>query len=136
VASLRISTLGDIDCRVTILSARQSRKREPWQAVLNFHTFGVLCSSFGGLAKHSRAAIMQPPLTHIRFAAAKTKAWPVTRSNYPYRLALRCPPSPIGDTSDSQAESWVVAVHAPMADKISRYTVESCDWLAGASEAH
>jgi hypothetical protein len=31
------------------------------------------------------AAIMQPPLTHIRFAAAKTKAWPITRSNYPYR---------------------------------------------------
>jgi len=25
-----ISTLGDIDCRVTILSVRQSRKREPW----------------------------------------------------------------------------------------------------------
>jgi hypothetical protein len=74
---------------------------------------------------------MQPPLTHIRFAAAKTKAWPVTRSNYPYRLALRCPPSPIRDTSDGQAESWVVAVNTPMADKISRYTVESCDWLAG-----
>ena len=68
---------------------------------------------------------MQPPLTHIRFAAAKTKAWPATRSNYPYRLALRCPPSPIRDTSDSQAESWVVAVHTPMADKISRYAVEA-----------
>src|ERR1700758_246067 len=26
-------------------------------------------------------------------------------------------------------KSWVVAVNTPMADKISRYTVEGCDWL-------
>ena len=24
--------------------------------------------------------------------------------------------------------SWIVAVHAPLSDKISRYTLEGCDW--------
>ena len=25
-------------------------------------------------------------------------------------------------------KSWIVAVHTPVSDKISRYTLEGCDW--------
>ena len=82
----------------------------------------VLLRSYGGAADGAATiSVSSPPAPWRDLMEARTVSNLPTAA--PHHDVVRC----LLAIELSKA-SWIVAVHTPLSDKISRYTLEGCDW--------